>query len=193
VTPCSCPAGTTYQESATFAVIGAAGTDVRDLVASCASKPSSLSFSHPPLCKVLQQRQRHTTRSPPLFPPLVFKTSWFGALPYATNGIDFQPGATRSYKFPTSIGVYDITEELTYFQSCSSGSFIWKLEQAPNHVQIEYHTHNGSFSGYWATMRSDAVFQNETAIAWSVYENATGHPLSECPERSYVQEEKSIC
>ena len=114
------------------------------------------------------------------FSTIVFKPTWFGLLPYATTGEDFHPGATRSYTFPTSIGIYNITEELTLFHTSPSGSFIWKLEQAPSSTPTEYRTGNGSFSGYWATMKSDAVFQNETSIVWSVYLCATGHPLSKC-------------
>ena len=41
-TPCSCPAGTVYQQSATFAVIGALGTDVKDLITDCKSIRSIL-------------------------------------------------------------------------------------------------------------------------------------------------------
>jgi len=36
-TPCSCPTGTEYQQSVTFAVIGALGTDVKDLLTDCVS------------------------------------------------------------------------------------------------------------------------------------------------------------
>lgn len=41
-TPCSCPNGTQYQESVTFIVIGAAATDVRDLLAPCRRRSSPL-------------------------------------------------------------------------------------------------------------------------------------------------------
>lgn len=38
-TPCSCPDGTTYRESVTFAVIGASGTNVKNLISHCLSSP----------------------------------------------------------------------------------------------------------------------------------------------------------
>ncbi|CAD6589383.1 MAG: hypothetical protein ASARMPRED_004020 [Alectoria sarmentosa] len=41
ITPCSCPSGTSYEESVTFAVIGAAATDVMALTSDC---PPSGSF-----------------------------------------------------------------------------------------------------------------------------------------------------
>ena len=122
-----------------------------------------------------------------LFLSPVLETTWFGLLPYATTGTNFQPGATRSYTFPTSIGIYNITEQLTFFHTDPSGSFKWKFEQAPFNVPVEYRTGNGSFSGYWATMETQRVFQNETSIVWTAYLCATGHPLSKqtkkCTER----------
>jgi len=36
-TPCSCPYGTSYEQSVTFAVIGAAATDVMALISDCSS------------------------------------------------------------------------------------------------------------------------------------------------------------
>ena len=34
-TPCSCPSGTSYEQSVTFAVIGATAVDVQTLTADC--------------------------------------------------------------------------------------------------------------------------------------------------------------
>lgn len=139
--------------------------------------PLPSSSPHPTL--ILHPKPKNT----PLIhisPSPVTNPAWFGFLPYATTGADDTPGATRSYNFPTSIGQYNITEELTYFYTDPSGSFEWKFEQAPFNVPTEYHTHNGSFGGYWATMKSDALFQNETVVNWSAYLCATGHPLSMC-------------
>lgn len=43
VTPCSCPAGTAYEQSVTFAVIGAKATDVETLISGCSSSPEAVS------------------------------------------------------------------------------------------------------------------------------------------------------
>lgn len=169
--PCSCPTGTTNQESATFAVIGATATDVQNLLGSCMW--NNLTLSCPEFSKGLK-----TKYSPNFFPQPVFKTAWFGLLPFATTGTDFEPGATRTYTLPFNIGSYNITEELTLFYSHPSGSFIQKFEQAPFNVPTPYRTHNGSFSGFWGTLKSDAVFHNTTSIVFSTYLCATGHPLS---------------
>ena len=43
VTPCSCPAGTAYEQSVTFAVIGAKATDVEAVISGCSSNPEAAS------------------------------------------------------------------------------------------------------------------------------------------------------
>ena len=37
ILPCSCPSGTTYGQSVTFAVIGATATDIKALISDCPS------------------------------------------------------------------------------------------------------------------------------------------------------------
>lgn len=46
ITPCSCPSGTAYQESVTFAVIGAAAIEVKNLISDCPSKYKVSLFSN---------------------------------------------------------------------------------------------------------------------------------------------------
>lgn len=41
-TPCSCPSGTAYEQSVTFAVIGASAADVKNLTSDCPSTAKSL-------------------------------------------------------------------------------------------------------------------------------------------------------
>lgn len=199
-TPCNCPAGTTYAQSVTFAVIGAAATDVKALISDCSSAPSPLLFS-------LGEWWEETLTDI----SVVFNTSWLGLLPLSTQGPDNQRGSTRTSNLPTTVGTYAFTdqaspfiphslrtnitsaphnghslltesphEQLTELQSSPDGSFVQKFEQLPSTVPVKYTSAHGSFSGYWVTLESQSIFQYETAIVWGVYACTTGHPQSIC-------------
>lgn len=193
ITPCSCPAGTDYSQSVTFAVIGAAAKDVRALIADCkAARPTSL----------LSIADPYGT---------VYKCAWLGVVPYAFEGPDNTPGVSiRTSRLPTLVGVNVISEkacfnliftvlqssfpitpyptrdhplkihQLTTYKTNSTGSFTQAFEQLPSTVPVEYPAGNGSFSGYWVTLESTAIFEYETAIRWSIYACETGHARSKC-------------
>ncbi|PQE23433.1 hypothetical protein CJF30_00010515 [Rutstroemia sp. NJR-2017a BBW] len=156
--PCLCPSGTDYWESSTWAVIGATAQDVKDLIMD------------------------------------YYKCAWLGVVPYETHGPDNKPGVSiRTSFLPTKVGVYSITEkEMARLKQHLSlhimpwklvenldinprGGFIEKFEQLASTVPVPYTSGNGSFSGYWVTLESTYIFQNETAIRWSIYACETGH------------------
>ena len=45
----------------------------------------------------------------------VFKTAWLGLVPIATQGPDDKSGSTRTYNVPSSEGVYNFTEQASFF------------------------------------------------------------------------------
>ena len=48
----------------------------------------------------------------------VFKTAWLGIVPIATQGPDNKVGSTRTFNVPSSEGVYNFTEQVSFlFQS----------------------------------------------------------------------------
>ncbi|MCJ1425367.1 hypothetical protein MMC29_003266 [Sticta canariensis] len=148
ITPCSCPSGTSYEESATFAVIGAKAADFK-AVTSDFFKTAWLGAV--PFATKGPDNQPGSTR-----------TTNFGAYNVTEKASSFIH--TFQHKsFP-------------YSQFLPSGSFIQKFEQLSSSVPLEYTSGNGSFSGYWVTLVASSIFQYETAVVWSVYACSTGHP-----------------
>ncbi|KAI3318442.1 hypothetical protein HD806DRAFT_549272 [Xylariaceae sp. AK1471] len=105
-----------------------------------------------------------------------YKSGWLGAVPFSTQGPDNKAGvSTRTTMFPTPIGVYNISEILYEYDVKRDGSFVQSFQQLPSTVPVEYHTNNGSFSGYWVTLEGTRIFEYETLIRWSIYACETGH------------------
>ncbi|KAI0876194.1 hypothetical protein GGS24DRAFT_514340 [Hypoxylon argillaceum] len=105
-----------------------------------------------------------------------YNSGWLGAVPFKTQGPNNKAGvSTRTSLFPTAIGVYNISELLYEYEVKHDGSFVQSFEQLPSTVPVEYHSNNGSFSGYWVTLEGTRIFEYETLIRWSVYACETGH------------------
>ena len=73
----------------------------------------------------------------------VFKTAWLGIVPIATQGPDNKVGSTRTYNVPSSEGVYNFTEQVSFlFQSlhnrnkppASQVPFSWKRNSSLTEV-----------------------------------------------------------
>ena len=111
ITPCSCPNGTSYAQSVTFAVIGAAAADVKALISDCAYPlwPPVLLHGN-----TVAWTLTHTI--------IVYKCAWLGVLPFATQGPDNEPGVSiRTSNLPTLVGLYVITERASIsFKSLST-------------------------------------------------------------------------
>ena len=96
-TPCTCPSGTQYEQSVTFAVIGAAAKDVKALTSDCLSTKQYLIH--------MERTLTHTI--------VVYKIAWLGVEPFATKGPNNTPGVSlRSVHLPTLVGTYNITERV---------------------------------------------------------------------------------
>ena len=98
-TPCGCPGGTSYEESVTFATIGAKATDVKALIGDCTSPtcflfwPGVIGFQSSPLI-------------------IVFKPAWLGGdVPFTTQGRNNHPGALRRFQVSTAEGAHNSTEK----------------------------------------------------------------------------------
>ena len=110
--PCSCPAGTEYAESATFVILGAGAPDVKNLIADCE-----------PAAQVLLLRYEDTSKHKLTCSTTVYNTSWTGLLPIATVGPDNTPGSQRTFRVPTKVGTYNITEVVSFVLSSGIQSF----------------------------------------------------------------------
>ncbi|KAI2642923.1 hypothetical protein GGS21DRAFT_486752 [Xylaria nigripes] len=104
-----------------------------------------------------------------------FDPSWAGFQPFMLQGPDNSPGLSiRTVNVSTSAGVYSFIERLTFRFVLPDGSFEQKVEQKGT---VPYLSGNGSFSGYWLTLKGVRVFPNETLVRLSNYACQTGHPI----------------
>ncbi|KAI1296133.1 hypothetical protein F5Y03DRAFT_297012 [Xylaria venustula] len=140
-TPCLCPQGTQYAESATTAFIGAPASVLGGLINN------------------------------------FYNLTWTGPSVNSSSQADLDniPGVSeRTVALHTTQGAYNLTERLLSRETLRDGSFSQSYEQT---APIEYSSGNGSFSGYWTTMRGDRYFQNETMVTIIIYACMTGHPI----------------
>ncbi|KAI3336487.1 hypothetical protein HD806DRAFT_542375 [Xylariaceae sp. AK1471] len=104
-----------------------------------------------------------------------FNPLWAGIEPYSVQGPDNFPGLSiRDSNISTAVGVYGISERLTFRFIFPDGSFEQKFEQRGT---IPYYSGNGSFSGHWVTLKGDRIFENQTLVRFSNYACNTGHPI----------------
>jgi len=104
-----------------------------------------------------------------------YKCGWLGTVPWKTEGRDNTVGSVRTSLFGTPIGLYNVSEKLIEYKVKPDGSFVQRFEQLESTIPLEYHTNNGSFSGYWITLEATAIFKYETLISWHNYACETGH------------------
>ncbi|KAI0197592.1 hypothetical protein F4808DRAFT_463632 [Astrocystis sublimbata] len=106
-----------------------------------------------------------------------FTSDWLGVHPSSTQGPNNKPGKSiRSAMLPTAYGTYNVSELLVQLDVKPDGSFVQRFEQLPCTIPVEYDSHNGSISGYWATIEGTRIFESETLLRWSEYACETGHP-----------------
>ncbi|KAI1167938.1 hypothetical protein F5B18DRAFT_647165 [Nemania serpens] len=104
-----------------------------------------------------------------------FNPVWTGVEPWTLQGPDNFPGLSiRDLNLSTSIGSYVFSQRLTFRLVLPDGSFEQKYEQRGI---VPYRSGNGSFSGNWATLKGDRIFENETLVQFSNYGCNTGHPF----------------
>jgi hypothetical protein len=87
----------------------------------------------------------------------------------------------------------DSFQQLLEYKVKSDGSFIQRFEQLKSTIPLEYHTGNGSFSGYWVTLQAKAVFRYETVVDWSIYACETGHARSKSFCHTYMEISNAKC
>ncbi|KAM5527826.1 hypothetical protein FOXYSP1_19699 [Fusarium oxysporum f. sp. phaseoli] len=157
-TPCICPAGTEYAQSASWAVVGANAKDVEELMNDCRFCPTGTAGTELEL----------TLRD--------FECGWRGSVPYETLGPNNHPGkSVRVTTFKTLQGMFNFSEILTDQRVQSDGSFIQKFEYLST---IPGSNKNGTqtpWGGYWITITADHIFGNETLIRWSTYLCSRGY------------------
>jgi len=66
--------------------------------------------------------------------------------------------------------------QLSEYEAKPDGSFIQRLEQLNR--PIAYSSGNGFLAGFWVTLNSEYVAENETLVRWRVNACFTGHPLN---------------
>lgn len=185
---CTCPYGTDYQYSTTYAILGVSAKDFSAYTSSC--------MYQTPLPPPFQQPILFPSCHSQLLRP-VYNIAWQGITNLTRNGPDKTVGATRTYLAPTSVGTltftekvrsfpiilssiclssFDMHDQLDSFQALPDGSYVARFSQF--NTPIEYGTGNGSFSGYWITFDAEYAAEYETALTWSIYACFTGFPYN---------------
>ncbi|KAI3343934.1 hypothetical protein F4824DRAFT_494188 [Ustulina deusta] len=103
-----------------------------------------------------------------------FNPSWAGLEPWMVQGPDNVPLLSiRDVNESTTVGTYSFRERLTFRFEFPDGSFEQRYEQTG---VVPYYSGNGSFAGYWVTLKGDRIFENETLVKYSSYSCETGNP-----------------
>ncbi|KAI0095575.1 hypothetical protein GGR51DRAFT_569594 [Nemania sp. FL0031] len=104
-----------------------------------------------------------------------FNPAWLGLDLISVQGPNnFPELSIRDVNMSTNIGTYTFSERMTFRFVFPDGSFEQRYEQRGI---VPYRSSNGSFSGYWVTVKGDRVFENETLIRLSNYACQTGQPI----------------
>lgn len=101
-----------------------------------------------------------------------FNTSWFGAVPISTSGVDDTVSARRTYPFQAPDGsVVPFTEQIHSLTHDTTGGFTMEyyVENAP------FSYKGGTFAGSWATLQIQSAGANETDIIWDIFSCYTGY------------------
>jgi hypothetical protein len=93
---CTCPFGTEFQISTTYAVLGVNAADFSKYTSSCMYQPLSI---------ILFQALAHTDF-------LVYNIAWQGITNITRNGPDYTVGATRKYSAATTEGTLTFIEKV---------------------------------------------------------------------------------
>ncbi|KAI1133012.1 hypothetical protein F5Y10DRAFT_291064 [Nemania abortiva] len=103
---------------------------------------------------------------------VIFDPAWLGIELVSVQGPDnFPLLSIRDVNIPTSIGTYTFSERLVFRFVFPDGSFEQRYEQRGI---VQFRSGNGSFSGYWATLKGDRIFETETLLRFSNYACVTG-------------------
>ncbi|KAJ8130015.1 hypothetical protein O1611_g3616 [Lasiodiplodia mahajangana] len=104
-----------------------------------------------------------------------FNPAWLGLDLISVQGPDNFPALSiRNVNMTTSIGTYTFSDRLVFRFLYPDGSFEQRYEQ----IGIaSYRYTNGSFSGYWVTLKGDRIFENETLLRLSNYACQTERPI----------------